>query len=592
MHNTKPSKTLTSFLLFAALLPTASTTYAQVEIPERLQKNAAMLQNASASDKLKMKLQAIQYLSSLLSIDQTQVGQVLATKQIDPRSIQDLSQKDTTAEEMKALLMWAEMVEKKTLRPGISSLIAELKASGTALAKTLNTMPQPQLDYAVNSLAVSIEAVVKMRGLTNDSDKNKYKGLDENADPRSRYDEWSQLSNTMLSKVSAMQKGFDHILDLSGSPLFETESAEILVNGPASFAKRDLFMTEAKKSISILTWSIYDDLTGTEATDLLIKKKQENKDLKIRIIIDGQVAATPGHGDQIKRLEAANIEVIRWFSKDLTYVGQHRKMMIVDDTHMIAGGLNFGDVYSHKNPAVPGWRDTDVYIKGAGAAEGMKLFAAIWNEQLKEQNQLNYDKIKDKEIETNGNNSNGIKISIINSDPRQTKDGSTIMLTILKAIREAKNTVDIENAYIILFPALKAEIQTAIQRNVKVRVFTNSGQSVDEPVVSIPILRSASDFADMKAQVFTKNGTTLHSKLFVVDSKFSMIMSYNLHPRSERVEGEMAIAVVDDNFGEIMTKVISNDVKTLGTEIFKASDIKLPTSGVSLPTLRLFFDML
>ena len=187
-----------------------------------------------------------------------------------------------------------------------------------------------------------------------------------------------------------------------------------------------------------------------------------------------------------------------------------------------------------------------------------------------------------------------VKVSLINHDPEKATQGSTIMLTILKAIRTAKTQIDIENAYIILFPALKNELKKAInERHVKVRVFTNSGESVDEPIVSVPILRSVSEFADMGAEVYVKKGATLHSKLIVVDSQLTMIMSYNLHPRSERVEGEMAVVVNDKAFANQVHDIFTQDTtQDKAYRIRSSSDVKMPNSPASIPTLRLFFDML
>lgn len=573
MKTTKPSNCFAAAALILSLTPMV---HAQSMIPSAVLSKAVALQKYTDKDVMAMKLQAATYLSSILNVNPMQVVQ---TKQVDPLTVNDLSQLDTTNEEMKALSIWADMINKGTLKPNVIKLIAELKSSPTPIAKTLQATPQAQLDYAVNSLVSSIEGTVKLRGMTNDSKQVKYH-------------EWSALSKIMTKKIDNSVAAKKDLLDMAKSTWIRTKKVEVLVNGEKSFERRDALMSDAKKSINILTWSIYDDQTGTELVDLLLKKKQENPNLEIRVIVDGQVAATSGHGAQVKRLEDAKVEVIRWFNKDLSYVGQHRKMLIVDDQAMVAGGLNFGDVYSHKNPKSAQWRDTDIYVEGAGAEEGNRLFAKIWNDQLKSQPKLKHAAFKPT-TRTSIGDAGGAEISLINHNAAEAAEGSTIMLTLLKAIREAKSRIDIENAYIILFPALKQEITSALARGVNVRVYTNSAQSVDEPIVSIPILRSVSEFIKMKAQVFVKKGDTLHSKLVVIDDTISFIMSYNLHPRSERVEGEMAILVRDQAFAATMHKVVDDDLTTdKATELRSAADLKMPTSAVSVPTLRLFFDML
>jgi len=588
MKNLKPSKCFAAAALILSLMPVA---HAQQQISplQIAQLQAGLFQGQellndkmSPKEQAAMKVQTAQYLASL-GMDPAATAQ---SKEVDLLAVQDLSQKDTTEEELNMLKSWARSYDEGTLKAKIAAFIAQLKQSPTDLGAQVRALPPEKEAYAVNALNNSIEAVIKMRGLTGDTSFNTYY-------------EWSRLSEKMTKRVDKSQKKERDLLDLAEeSKWIRTESAEVLVNGPASFAKRDQMMADANQSINIMTWSIYDDVTGKQLVNLLLDKKQKNPNLQIRVIIDGQVAATPGHDGEVKRLEAAGIPVMRWFNKEYTYVGQHRKMMIVDNQHMVAGGLNFGDFYSHKNPdeKIARWRDTDVYIKGAGAAEGNVLFAKIWNEQRQSQGKK---KFAEMEVGKTVADPSGIEIALIDHDPIQYQDGSPIMLTILKAIRESKKQVDIENAYIILFPALKNELRAAAERGVQVRVLTNSGESVDEPVVSIPILRSVSEFIKMgalgkkDAKTYTKKGVTLHSKFMVVDSMYSMIMSYNLHPRSERVEGEMAVLIRDAKFAENMHRVFEQDIAPdQANELKTLEDLKMPKSAVSIPTLRLFFDML
>lgn len=573
----EPSKQSKFFTVAALILSLGTVANAEsLVIPKEL---AAVLQSASIQDRLYIQKQVLEYTASILRVPPTQV---LSQRQILAQDILDLSEKDTTDQEKRVLLIWADMIEKKTLRNNIELLINNIKNSPTPVGEKIKATPQQYISYAQETLASSIEAVVRMRGLTADSKQNSYL-------------EWSQLSEKMLTKLNQSSAGTDNILEFSNSRWLKTENAEFLIDGPTSFAKREMLMSQAKDAINILTWSVYDDMTGTELADQMIQLKKKNKNLKIRIIVDGQVAQGAGRNAQLIRMQNAGVEIIRWFNSKNSFMGQHRKMIIVDNQHLVAGGLNYGDVYSHKNPdlKIARWRDTDIYLQGAGAEEGNQLFTKIWNDQLSEQKNLKYAKMKISDGRS-GQNKNGIEVSIINHDPQISAEGSTIMMTILKSIREAKHTIDIQNAYIILFPALKAEIQSAIQkRNVRVRILTNSAQSVDEPIVSIPILRSVLEFVKMGAEVYVKKNATLHSKLIVIDSEFSMIMSYNLHPRSERIEGEMAVAVRDSTFAGNLLEVFKNDISTDNAVHVKTeSDLTIPSSPVGIPTLRLFFDML
>ena len=395
----EPSKQSKFFTVAALILSLGIP--ANAAPPELTVKDlSVLLQSASIQDRIYIQKQVLEYTASILRVPPTQV---MSQHQILAQDVLDLSEKDTTDQEKRVLLIWAGMIEKKTLRTNIEALINNIKNSPTPVGEKIKATPQMYISYAQETLASSIEAVVKMRGMTSDSKKNSYL-------------EWSQLSEKMLAKLN--QSGSDNLLQFSDSRWLKTENAEFLIDGPTSFAKREMLMSQAQNSINILTWSVYDDLTGTELADQMIALKSKNKELKIRIIIDGQVARGAGHNAQLTRMQNSGVEVVHWFNPENTYMGQHRKMIIVDNKHLVAGGLNYGDVYSHKNPdlKVSRWRDTDIYLQGAGAEEGHNLFAKIWNKQINQQKSLKYSKMRFLN-ERSGQNGAGIEISIIDHDP-------------------------------------------------------------------------------------------------------------------------------------------------------------------------------
>ncbi len=517
----------------------------------------------------------LQYASAILKVP---ASEVLANKKVSPLQIKDLGETGTTRQEEVILLKLAQLSNEGKLQPAVMQILNTLKSKADSipqLAKLKNIKPEQEA-FVVSTLMANVEGILSLRGLSNKSAKNKYV-------------EWPELSDSMLADLNKSPSGMKHILDFSQTKFRSASNLKILVDGPQSFAMRDSLIASAKKSIDIMSWAIYSDKTGFEAADLLIKKKAEN--ISIRIIVDGQTAMKPGYTEAVQKLEKAGVEVIRYYSTFHTFEGQHRKMIIIDGEHMIAGGLNFGDVYSHKNPDlnVPRWRDTDVYLQGDAVVEGSNLFAKVWNDQIRLQS-LSLNMMQNV---SKAKTASDTKVAVINHDPSQTVGGSTIMLTLLKGIRESQKSIEIENAYVVLFPALKAELQAAIQRGVRVRVLTNSHVSVDEPIIAIPILRSAYDLAKMGAEVFLKKGSTLHSKLAIFDDQHTMVMSYNLHPRSERIEEEMALLIQDSKINAEMRQVFESDISAeKAIKINNAEEIQIPDNLIALPILRVFFDAL
>jgi phosphatidylserine/phosphatidylglycerophosphate/cardiolipin synthase-like enzyme len=182
------------------------------------------------------------------------------------------------------------------------------------------------------------------------------------------------------------------------------------------------------------------------------------------------------------------------------------------------------------------------------------------------------------------------KAAVVNHVPGPDGDAH-ILLGTLKAIEGATESVDIENAYFITTPAIQQALFDALERGVKVRLLTNSDQSVDEPIVSAPIMGSLPALIEKGAEVYVKQGDTLHSKFMVVDGHFAQVGSYNLHPRSHRYEGELMIHVLDDDFAGDMTDAFQKDLDS-AIHLEHASDVEVPKTALSALADRYFFDQL
>jgi phosphatidylserine/phosphatidylglycerophosphate/cardiolipin synthase-like enzyme len=539
--------------------------------------------------------------------------QLVSLKKPTVETVKTISEQDLTPEEKEVLVKVGIAMDEKRLPALIDMLFKELETK----SPTLQQMNDTQKNALKLQFQTIVETDIKI------SRNNSYS--------------WAEISNKISEELdSAMEKNpkvaDSTILDLnflnfttrwnSGFSLFglfgnkkseitRAEEVQPLVDGNAAFKKRTEIVSKATQFVNILTWSIYDDNTGKYLIDQVRALLKNKPNVKIRILVDGQTADLDGHNKNVVTLSALDkqVEVIKFYDKTSmddfgganSYKGMHRKMLIVDGYEVIAGGMNYGDDYSHMGPAgSQKWRDTDIYFRGGTAAvNAQKLFQKIWNEQI-DSNKLFQLPINNDEIvaATKTTETSPI-VNVLNSYPGDNSNeiASDILLTNMYAIRRATKSIDIENAYVITVPIMREEIKKALARNpnMQVRILTNSSTSVDEKIVSTPILRSAKELASLDPQrvkIYLKKGDTLHSKFLVVDQEFSMVMSYNLHPRSERVEGEMAVAVLDKNFGQNLSKVFENDIKPTHADLKSANEIVIPDDLFLYGYItRLFFDV-
>jgi cardiolipin synthase len=327
----------------------------------------------------------------------------------------------------------------------------------------------------------------------------------------------------------------------TGAGFSDGNYAHFLINGEASFARKDSLIQNAKKSILVSSWAFYDDTTGYEAAQMLIAKKKEGVDVKV--MVDNIVEAS--HGTKVvKMMQAAGIPLVMHKDPERYSDIWHVKTMIVDDEYAITGGMNFGDVYSHKGSSSIKWRDTDVIYSGPAVMAAKKLLGDEWNSQVTSR-RLGFGLVDVSRCEASGYQSGADRVAVVLENPPQY---SPILISIVKAMYGATRNINIENAYFVALPVVTQAVLDARARGVEVNILTNSAESIDsegKPIVDamaeclVPLYQAG-------VKIYLKQGAeqTLHSKFMTVDGEFADIGSYNLHPRGERSDSEMNVNIL------------------------------------------------
>lgn len=320
---------------------------------------------------------------------------------------------------------------------------------------------------------------------------------------------------------------------LTGARFLDGGSASALMDGPVSFEVKDRLMREAKKSIYIASYAFYDDVTGNETAGILLEKKRAGVDVKV--LVDAKMTAIFGAG-VLKRLEAGGVEVLR-YREARAHDYLHVKLLIVDEESAVVGGMNYGDEYSHKGNSGK-WRDTDVLYTGPAVTESVRVFAEMWNPRAKAPARRVAAPVQ-------AAPTGAARIAVLPQDPPTLEP--PILTGIVKAIYGATRRVNIENAYLIAVPALDKAVADACVRGVEVNILTNSKESIDADgkAMADTILDGLRVFAAAGANIYVQRGETLHSKFMTVDGVYVNVGSYNMHPRSERYDTELNVAIID-----------------------------------------------
>lgn len=126
---------------------------------------------------------------------------------------------------------------------------------------------------------------------------------------------------------------------------------------------------------------------------------------------------------------------------------------------------------------------------------------------------------------------------------------------LLKMIRESEKSVSIVNAYVLLDKEMMQALKEAVQRGVRVEIFTNSYESAETKWVTLAFEKQLKKVQELGIHVYKFDaGHSLHAKTAVVDGLKSYIGSFNLDPRSLKLNLESGIFVKGQNLAQKLEK--------------------------------------
>lgn len=138
---------------------------------------------------------------------------------------------------------------------------------------------------------------------------------------------------------------------------------------------------------------------------------------------------------------------------------------------------------------------------------------------------------------------------LLNQDDKD----SRLVSKLRARIGTPKQQLTIVSSYFVPTDLGVLQLSKLMENGVKINIFTNSYESTDVPIVHsgynvarVPMLKAGiglyelkssadADFRRKKRSLYrSKYSTSLHTKAFAVDDKYTFIGSYNVDPRSDR----------------------------------------------------------
>ncbi len=310
----------------------------------------------------------------------------------------------------------------------------------------------------------------------------------------------------------------------------------------------------AKEWIDFEIYIFRGDHTGRAFADAFVERAKAG--VRIRLLYDS-VGSLGLSTELLGDLKDAGVELVEyhpvapWRARWGLYRRDHRKIMIVDGRVAFTGGLNIGDEYASIADGGGGWHDMHARVEGPAVVELEAMFRKNWiNGGGRAYPAAELD--AEESVATPGT----ARALVLGNE--ELKRRSSIRRAYVHAMKQARQTISIMNAYFIPDRGVRRALKNAAERGVSIRVVVPRRSDIASVNYASQYLYAGLLKAGIR--IFRWPERMMHAKTAVVDGVWTKIGSYNLDARSLRYNLEVVVSAVDRHLGARMQAIFDDDV--------------------------------
>jgi cardiolipin synthase C len=396
----------------------------------------------------------------------------------------------------------------------------------------------------------------------------------------------------------------------------------LLDSGPLALLMRSVLADEACHTIDLQTYLYDDDEAGIVLMDRLRAAAERGVKVRL-LIDDNGLRTDECMPLLLDSLPNAEVRVFnpfrfrpRW-TRPLQFPFEfrrlnhrmHNKLYVVDGTATIVGGRNIGGHYFEAHEA-SNFTDLDALLLGPVARDAERCFERYWSSELavplhtamgrrdscmarerieRYVRAARFARLHDlyrtqhrglrDALDRGGHTVHWARTRLVADDPgkaaahRQRHVPQIMLAALAETWDQAREEVLAASAYFV--PGRKGanNLIRLCRRGVRVRILTNSLASNDVPTVHAgysryrrALLRAGVELYEYqrfgnrpKHHHGASRCNALHAKTIVVDRRLAWIGSFNLDPRSSRLNTEMAVLLDSESLaGELAARMESD----------------------------------
>jgi cardiolipin synthase A/B len=323
----------------------------------------------------------------------------------------------------------------------------------------------------------------------------------------------------------------------AGAPLVGGNQVRVLRNAAENYPAWERAMRAATRTIHVEMYIFHRDSVGRHFVNLLAERAREG--VKVRVLYDWFGCGWAPLIGLFRPLVQAGAEVRCFNPPSVTAIlgwvrRNHRKLIVVDDRVAFISGLCFGEDWAgrpDRNRAP--WRDTGVEIIGPAVSHAQAAFADTWRFAGPA---LNPAADRSESEPASGN----VNLRLIPTEPFT---WSMLQLDLLVTAM-ARRSLWITDAYFLGHGPYVEALGRAATDGVDVRLLLPQGSDVGWTVPASRTLYRA--LLQSGVRIFEWNGSMIHAKTAVADSRWARIGSTNLNLSSWLGNWELDVAIEDE----------------------------------------------
>ncbi len=345
-----------------------------------------------------------------------------------------------------------------------------------------------------------------------------------------------QILSKDIIPLSNLSHSIQTVLLANGSPAAcYNQELKFLETGEEAYEKICSLIKEAKETIYLETYIFSNDEVGNSILNLLTESL--GRGVKVKVLLDSLGAYLPGH-PSFKKFEKAGGKVAFFMPlfhqpfKGRANLRNHRKLMVIDQTVAVVGGMNIAREYLGPKKDENRWVDLSFVLQGYIVEQLEELFLKDWM-FAKHQKNIQLEKVS-----INYKEDHKHILQLVHGGPDNEAD--PIYELLLTAIYESRKRVWIATPYFVPDESLARALEMAAKRGVEVCLLIPKKSNHLMADLGRRTYLKQMEAAGVRVFQFPK---MIHAKATLVDDDFGLIGSANMDTRSLLINYELGICL-------------------------------------------------